>query len=110
MSEPNILWAIADDNRDYREPVRKSTTAAAFDFFLPTDLRVRPGEREDVPLNLLCFMPENYQATLRVRSGIGRKYITRNAIGPRNRPMVWRALSNLSSAGDRTSRCSSSVL
>ena len=35
---------------------------------------------------------------------------TNNASGPRKSPIVRRLLSNLSSAGDSTSRCSSSVL
>lgn len=72
--EPNILWACADDRRPYREPQRKSSLAAAFDFYLPFHIRMFPGDCCSIPLNLLCFMPEDYQATLRVRSGIGAKY------------------------------------
>src|SRR5215207_2214647 len=43
-------------------------------------------------------------------SGSGRKYMIRNAIGPRMSPIVCRARSNRSSAGVRPSRCSASVL
>ena len=42
--------------------------------------------------------------------GSGKKYMIRNTMGPRKRPIVCRAGSNFSSAGVKTSRCSASVL
>jgi hypothetical protein len=43
-------------------------------------------------------------------SGNGTNSMTSKTMGPRMRPVVWRAFSNLCSAGVKTSFCSSKVL
>jgi len=55
-------------------PKRATTGSAGYDFFMPYDLLLRPGETAKIPTGIRVKMNEEYVLKLYPRSGLGFKY------------------------------------
>jgi len=73
-SLPKILWAPANSARQFREPVRKTDGSVGYDFVTHAFIEARYGIPIKVRTNLTCFMPDNFYAELRPKSGISSRY------------------------------------
>lgn len=54
-------------------PVRATKSSAGYDFVLPFDTNLMPGDVVTIPTGIRCKMPENVVLMLYPRSGIGFK-------------------------------------
>ena len=69
---------VADEFRKYPNvdiqlPTRSDARSAGYDFYLPCDIRIHPGERMLVFTDVKAFMQEDEVLMLYVRSSIGIK-------------------------------------
>lgn len=55
-------------------PARATRGSAGYDFFLPFNIKLNPGETIKVPTGIRVSMEENYVLKLYPRSGLGFKY------------------------------------
>lgn len=55
-------------------PLRATAGSAGYDFFLPADLYLTPGESAKVPTGIRARMAEGWALLLFPRSGLGFKY------------------------------------
>ena len=75
-----------NDNATYdniKLPKRATKGSAGYDFFLPHDITINPGENVKVATGIRCFMDSGYVLQLYPRSGLGFKYglQLRNTVG-----------------------------
>ncbi len=59
---------------DLKLPKRATKGSAGYDFFIPFDITLKPGQTCKVPTGIRCYMEENYVLKLYPRSGLGFKY------------------------------------
>lgn len=67
----------AEADRAYDEiklPKRATTGSAGYDFYLPCDLVLKPGETVKIPTGVRVRMEEGWVLMLYPRSGLGFKY------------------------------------
>ena len=74
MDKATIFWAPHTEDLPYFEPKKSTRLAAAYDVFLPSIELLGTGTAHKIYLNLTCFMPENFRATLMARSGLSAKF------------------------------------
>lgn len=55
-------------------PKRATSGSAGYDFFLPVDLRLAPGEGVKIPTGIRSSMEEGWVLKIYPRSGLGFKY------------------------------------
>lgn len=55
-------------------PKRATSGSAGYDFFIPIDVTLRPGETAKIPTGIRAQMREDYVLMLYPRSGLGFKY------------------------------------
>ena len=55
-------------------PKRATSGSAGYDFFIPIDVTLRPGETAKIPTGIRAKMREDYVLMLYPRSGLGFKY------------------------------------
>jgi len=55
-------------------PVRATTGSAGYDFYLPFDLELAPGESAKIPTGIRARMEQGWVLLLFPRSGLGFKY------------------------------------
>ena len=55
-------------------PKRATKFSAGYDFYLPIDINLKPGETIKIPTGIRCKMEENYVLKLYPRSGLGFKF------------------------------------
>ena len=55
-------------------PKRATKGSAGYDFYLPIDIKLNPGETLKIPTGIRVSMLENYVLKLYPRSGLGFKY------------------------------------
>lgn len=55
-------------------PQRATKGSAGYDFFMPYDLTIKPGETYKIPTGIRVSIVENYVLKLYPRSGLGFKY------------------------------------
>lgn len=71
----DMTEAEADSAYDAIElPKRATTGSAGYDFYLPTDLRLEPGQTVKIPTGIRVRMEEGWVLMLYPRSGLGFKY------------------------------------
>lgn len=71
----DMTEAEADSAYDAIElPKRATTGSAGYDFYLPTDLRLEPGQTVKIPTGVRVRMEEGWVLMLYPRSGLGFKY------------------------------------
>ena len=59
---------------DIKLPKRATKGSAGYDFFIPFDVTLKPGETVKIPTGIRVYMEENYVLKLYPRSGLGFKY------------------------------------
>ncbi|MBQ3253233.1 MAG: dUTP diphosphatase [Acholeplasmatales bacterium] len=59
---------------DLKLPKRATKGSAGYDFYVPYDITLAPGETAKVPTGIRVYMEENYVLKLYPRSGLGFKY------------------------------------
>lgn len=59
---------------DLKLPKRATKGSAGYDFYVPYDITLAPGETAKVPTGIRAYMEENYVLKLYPRSGLGFKY------------------------------------
>lgn len=62
-----------DNNKLYKLPIRQTSNSAGYDFFLPEDITINPGETVKIQSGIKAYMQENEVLYLHVRSSIGIK-------------------------------------
>jgi len=65
------------ENFDYNSiklPSRATLGSAGYDFFLPYDIIIKPGQNILIPTGVRCKLDEGYVLQLYPRSGLGFKY------------------------------------
>lgn len=70
-------YAEEDRNASYeavRLPVRATSGSAGYDFCLPFDITLQPGEEILIPTGIRAQMEKDWVLTLYPRSGLGFKY------------------------------------
>ena len=55
-------------------PVRATKGSAGYDFYLPMDIKLNPGETIKIPTGIRVSMLDNYVLKIYPRSGLGFKY------------------------------------
>lgn len=55
-------------------PKRATKGSAGYDFYLPFDISLAPGETIKVPTGIRAYMEDNYVLQIYPRSGLGFKY------------------------------------
>lgn len=55
-------------------PKRATKGSAGYDFYLPFDIVIKPGETIKVPTGIRVYMYDNYVLKIYPRSGLGFKY------------------------------------
>ena len=75
--ENNVKYELNMEHRkhdiDIQLPRRGDSRSAGYDFYLPCDIRIHPGERMLVFTDVKAFMQEDEVLMLYVRSSIGIK-------------------------------------
>lgn len=64
----------AEIYRDLKLPARATKGSAGYDFFLPEDIEVKPGETVTIPTGIRVRMDRDYVLFLMPRSSLGFKY------------------------------------
>ena len=59
---------------DIKLPKRATKGSAGYDFFIPFNVTLAPGETAKIPTGIRVYMEENYVLKLYPRSGLGFKY------------------------------------
>ena len=57
-----------------KKPARATKGSAGYDFYLPIDITLNPGETIKIPTGIRVSMLENYVLKIYPRSGLGFKY------------------------------------
>lgn len=57
-----------------KKPARATKGSAGYDFYIPFDITLKPGETIKIPTGIRVYMEENYVLKLYPRSGLGFKY------------------------------------
>lgn len=60
--------------KDIKVPKRATKGSAGYDFFMPIDIELKPGETVKIPTGIRVKMDENWVLKLYPRSGLGFKY------------------------------------
>ena len=55
-------------------PLRKTKTAAGYDFYAPYEITLNPGQTAKIPTGIRVKMEDNFVLKLYPRSGLGFKY------------------------------------
>ena len=55
-------------------PKRATVGSAGYDFYLPFDIELKPGETIKIPTGIRCYIEPNYVLKMYPRSGLGFKY------------------------------------
>ena len=74
-----VFTNISKENAEklYEEiklPKRATISSAGYDFYLPTDLELKPGETIKIPTGIRCYMEEDIVLSLYPRSSLGFKF------------------------------------
>ena len=59
---------------DIKLPKRATVSSAGYDFYLPVDLELKPGETIKIPTGIRCYMEEDIVLSLYPRSSLGFKF------------------------------------
>lgn len=57
-----------------KKPKRATVGSAGYDFYLPFDIELKPGETIKIPTGIRCYIEPNYVLKMYPRSGLGFKY------------------------------------
>lgn len=60
--------------QELKLPQRATKGSAGYDFFMPFDAQIAPGQTLKIPTGIRVYMQENYVLKLYPRSGLGFKY------------------------------------
>lgn len=77
FEEFNKMYPYADAANIYQDiilPRRATVGSAGYDFFMPYDVVLKPGQTVIVPSGIRCKIDEGYVLNLYPRSGFGFKY------------------------------------
>lgn len=79
VSQQNFLESCDKENalelyQSIKLPKRATMGSAGYDFYLPFDIVLKPGETIKIPTGIRVFMEPNYVLKLYPRSGLGFKY------------------------------------
>ena len=55
-------------------PAKKFPSDAAYDFFAPAEIRIRPGERVTIDTGVACHFPHGSWCFLKEKSGLAHRY------------------------------------
>lgn len=67
-------WKIKEMYEELKLPSRATSGSAGYDFFLPQDMILYPGESGKIPTGIRCKMDLGWALLLYPRSGLGFKY------------------------------------
>lgn len=100
---------------DIKLPRRATKHSAGYDFFLPYDLILYPGETKKIPTGVRVYMPENKFLLITPRSGLGFKYrfqldntvgiIDSDYVESENEGHIWVKVTNDSKSGKVVAIC-----
>ena len=63
---------VSDAPKGTKLPARKTRCSMGYDFFLPCDVELKPGESTGIiPLNIKAYMPDDIGLELHIRSSVG---------------------------------------
>ena len=68
------LKEIKEMYDNLKKPARATKGSAGYDFYLPIDITLNPGETIKIPTGIRVSMLENYVLKIYPRSGLGFKY------------------------------------
>lgn len=54
-------------------PRRSTRHSAGYDFFLPCDMELRPGESTEIKSNIKCYLENDQELHLRLRSSVAKR-------------------------------------
>lgn len=65
---------IKEMYENLKKPARATKGSAGYDFYLPMDIKLNPGETIKIPTGIRVSMLDNYVLKIYPRSGLGFKY------------------------------------
>lgn len=65
------IWDVYEN---IKLPRRATTYSAGYDFYLPVDIHIKPGEHKLIPTGIRCKIDPNWVLSCYPRSGLGFKY------------------------------------
>ncbi|MDE7263936.1 MAG: dUTP diphosphatase [Anaeroplasmataceae bacterium] len=79
VSKKNFLESCDKENveeiyQSIKLPKRATSGSAGYDFFMPFDVTLLPGQTIKIPTGIRVYMEPNYVLKLYPRSGLGFKY------------------------------------
>lgn len=83
LRDISVIVKAKEEYENIKIPSRATSGSVGYDFYLPFDIELRPGESIVIPTGICCEMQEGFSLDIYPKSGLGFKNFTTiaNTIG-----------------------------